>query len=102
MKCEGLNNNNCIARNMENIRDLELFCALCPAEEKIVKIADIKRPVKCSFGKYTDRPFTGCKTCGGVTVECQNEKQWPKKRNSKTCNLECKYFQRLQLQINLK
>lgn len=46
----------------------------------------------CKYAKYTDKPFTGCSTCGGVIVECQNEKKWPKKRNSKTCNSTCELF----------
>lgn len=94
MNCQGLkNNSHCIARNIGQISNPELFCALCPAEQKIVKIAVIEKPVKCSFAKYTGRVFTGCKKCNGEIIECQNEKQWPKRRNSKTCNEKCRLFE---------
>jgi hypothetical protein len=57
----------------------------------IIKI-DCKSNNKCRYGNYTRQPFTGCKTCGGMIVECSHEKVWPKQRNSKTCNSTCKEF----------
>ena len=53
----------------------------------------VEKPVKCKYATYTGKAFTGCKSCNGELVECQNEKQWAKKRNSKTCNAECKLFE---------
>lgn len=93
MTCKGLDNFICIERNIGPLRNQKLFCALCNVENKIVEVADIKKQARCKYAKYTDKPFTGCSTCGGVIVECQNEKQWPKKRNSKTCTVKCELFE---------
>lgn len=92
MICKGINEMFCIERNMGPLRNPELFCSLCQAENKTVPLAFVQgKP--CKYAVYTNRPFTGCKTCNGVVVECQNAKQWPKKRNSKTCNNTCKFFE---------
>jgi len=53
---------------------------------------EYSKTIKCKYAKYTGHPFTGCKTCGGTIIECNHEKQWPKKRNSKTCNSNCHFF----------
>ena len=95
MTCKGLDNFICIERNIGPLRNAKLFCALCNAENKIVETVEIIRPVKCRYAKYTGKAFTGCKTCNGELIECQHEKQWPKKRNSKACNSECKFFETL-------
>lgn len=93
MICQGIKNLICVERNIGKLYNAELFCAICPAENKVVPFVEIKKPIKCIWGKYTNEPFAGCKTCGGFIVECKNKKIWAKKRNSKTCNSSCIYFE---------
>jgi hypothetical protein len=51
--------------------------------------------IKCIFGKYTDEPFNGCKTCGSPkVVVCGHSKVVGKRRNSNGCNAAgCKHFE---------
>jgi len=48
---------------------------------------------KCIHGEYTNKKFTGCKTCGAKLVICSNQKIAAKNRNDKLCNSQkCKHF----------